>query len=154
MVGRYETITPFRHPSREPAETHLIGAELGATPKHPEQPGNANGCAATIDGTAGVRIDRMVQGVHYSLGVEGERGNAPPPAPAGDPRSVAPKGKLALPPQSGDFGQSRAASPSANAARHASAPPSNRRHRPHVGHPGGAVFTLRGSRPQNVRPPG
>ena len=87
-------------------------------------------------------------------GGRGGAGERPLVSPFGDPRSVAPKGKLALPPQSGDSGQSRAASPSANAARHASAPPSNRRHRPHVGHPGGAVFTLRGSRPQNVRPPG
>ena len=34
----------------------------------------------------------------YRCRWEGQRGHSPPPAPAGDPRSVASKGKLALPP--------------------------------------------------------
>ena len=87
------------HSGASRQQSHLIGGRIGGNletiHEHPE---TQNGCAATTDGTSpGSRIDRMVQGVHYQLGVEGERGERrPPPArPARDPRSVAPRGRLA-----------------------------------------------------------
>ena len=105
-----------RQPTPSKGSALFIGAELGATPKPSRTVRNANGCAVTIYGNYEVRIDRMVQ-VSIPAGGRGGAGERPPASPCRDPRSVAPKGRLALPPQSGDSGQSRAASACRSIAR-------------------------------------